>query len=362
MVRPRGLFHTVLAMLLSCPLASQTKIEAVDGLVKQLPSFRAPDTVAGEYFFGLGGIACTDDGTLFIGDDKEGCIRVFNLDSQKELFKFGRIGSGPGEFRKIGGIKLMSEKRLFALDYTLMRCTVFDQDGSLRKTIPLTSPAADADFISDDSLITCGFMFERGFKPLRIVSVAKQVEVAVFGQIFEPRKGLIKIAERSRMFNKDLYRTSGSRLLLDRANHKVVYSQMNPYILVLYDLKTMTGQIFSKGVEFNDEDQLEVQKTDNSITFSMKPSARVLNPMRIGTFIVVPIFSADHMTNYLDCYTMKGEFVKRFGIPPLSVDARPFASTAKGEEELLVLVVNNQRLNWVERFSISEAFKSLARH
>lgn len=343
----------IIACLLVGAAYGQQKIPVTEGAIRRLAPFGAPDTIAGTYFYGLSGIACTEDGKLFLSDQQAGCVRIFSLESQKELFRFGRIGGGPGEFKRFGRLKLLRGRRIIAVDNDLLRASVFSEDGKLLRTISLKSITDDVDFIGEDSLVVCSFRFESNFKPLRIVGISSGTVLTEFGEIIETQKGIIKIIDAIAPENREFYRGwIGNVLVLSDQRH-ILYSQRHPYVLVRYDLKTRVAQRFEVPLEISVEDQLLIERTEGGRRYSSKPSGQVLQPMACGSFIFVSIFSADAQTNCLDCYSQNGEFKKRFKIPALAKNVVPMWSALRGDKELLLLMRDYLRINWVERFSLT---------
>lgn len=341
--------------------APQQKTSVVDGKIKRLKPFGMPDTAGGNYFSGVNSLACTDDGKLFLSDQQTGSIRVFSLETGKELYKFGKIGSGPGEFRTIGRLNMISGQRIAVLDNTLLRCSIFFEDGRLQRTIPLKSRVDDIAFIGDDAMVVCTFMFDLNFKPLRLMRISTSSVLAEFGEIVDPRRGLIETFDALAPDNRDLSTGWMGNVLVASQDQQLIYSQRHPYVLVKYDLASRSGVRFNMGIDIDVEDQLFINRTEGFRNFEQKPSGQVLTPKLCGSIIIVPIFSVDGQTNYLDCYADNLQLKARYRIPALPKNVWPIWSTFKSNSELLVLVRDRLRINWVERFSIDIAYKSTNR-
>lgn len=103
----------------------------------------------GEYALALPrSLAVDKAGDLFILDDKESCIRVFDH-SGKYLKTIGRKGQGPGE---IGGASSMSiplgSNELIVVDISNSRLAFFSTDGRFIKNVPLRGTISGVTFDS----------------------------------------------------------------------------------------------------------------------------------------------------------------------------------------------------------------------
>ena len=77
-----------------------------------------------------------------------------------------------------------------------------------------------------------------------------------------------------------------------------------------------------------------------------------MSPQLFNNKIIFPIFSLDALVNYLDVYSLNGNFEKRFSIPPLpGLYAYKAIFNANGNE-MFVIVGNKDRLFWIEKFKI----------
>ncbi|MFH0991228.1 MAG: 6-bladed beta-propeller [bacterium] len=330
-------------------------MKAIKGKITKISSFGFPDTTNDIYFYGIRSIECSEDGKLYLADQQAGSIRVFSLKTGSELFRIGKIGSGPGEFKTLGPMKIFHDKQLSVIDNTLRRCTIFSENGKLIRTISLERLTDDIDFINGTQLITSSFLLDQQFKPLRIISLKNNRILDEFGKIIEPKEGLLKL------FNNNLLKNSARSMLssfgmtnvvLLADNQSVLYSQRNPYILIRYDLKTKTIEQVNPSVGFDTQSGLDIQIIDRGSSMQMNNSGSALGIKNGWTHLLVPIISIDGQSNYLDCYSLSGVFSKRLIIPPLKKGLKVFGAAFKGNQELLLLVSNELHLNWVERFSI----------
>jgi hypothetical protein len=73
---------------------------------------------------------------LIVADDGDNSIKSFRMTGQLE-WRFGRAGSGPGEFRQLQDIAIDSAGNVVAYDSGLERLTVIDPSGRLLRVLPL---------------------------------------------------------------------------------------------------------------------------------------------------------------------------------------------------------------------------------
>ncbi len=105
------------------------------------------------------GIALSADGKIYVVDSKHGQVKV--LDQQGQfLFKFGGIGSEPGQFNLPEGIALDSQQNVYVCDALNGRIQQFSPDGrlksiqkaGLKKPTTLQIDAANKFYIVDSEL------------------------------------------------------------------------------------------------------------------------------------------------------------------------------------------------------------------
>lgn len=86
-----------------------------------------------ETFTRIGGAVRLRDGRFVVADERD--LRVSVYDTRgKQLTRFGRNGSGPGEFRSLGGIWLAGGDTIVSWDSRLRRLTRFLPDGTVAGT------------------------------------------------------------------------------------------------------------------------------------------------------------------------------------------------------------------------------------
>jgi hypothetical protein len=79
-------------------------------------------------------VAQTPDGLLIVLEQQAREIRVYGRDGRL-VRRFGRSGSGPGEFRSPGAMG-SSGDTIWVYDYANARLTLFRTDGTLLETVP----------------------------------------------------------------------------------------------------------------------------------------------------------------------------------------------------------------------------------
>lgn len=94
---------------------------------------------AEEYTFGkVAGLVVAGDGRIYVGDTQALEVRVYSPGGEF-LFRFGRDGEGPGEFRNISGLARAPEG-VAVMDGTLSRVTVSTGDGEFVRSFRLQRP------------------------------------------------------------------------------------------------------------------------------------------------------------------------------------------------------------------------------
>ncbi len=78
--------------------------------------------------FKMGWCDIDDSGTLFIVDDSEQDIKVYDRDG-KYIKTIGRKGQGPGEFGRIACIKILNNGNIIVSESRLRRLNVFSSEG-----------------------------------------------------------------------------------------------------------------------------------------------------------------------------------------------------------------------------------------
>lgn len=66
---------------------------------------------------------------LYVTDAAEHQVKVFDLDSTKFLFAFGKLGDGPGDFYSPAGLAVNSAGEVFVVELFNARISVFTPDG-----------------------------------------------------------------------------------------------------------------------------------------------------------------------------------------------------------------------------------------
>lgn len=97
-----------------------------------------PDGPPETQFGSIAGIGVDDAGSLYVADGQDYEVRKFDPAGQF-LIRFGRQGSGPGEFSKIDGLALLADSRVAVVDGVENRLSLFDSStGEYREqwTIP----------------------------------------------------------------------------------------------------------------------------------------------------------------------------------------------------------------------------------
>lgn len=99
------------------------------------------------------------DGRIVVANGGTNELRFYGPDG-RHLFSGGRTGEGPGEFRDLQRVWLVSGDSLLAYDFGPTRLSVFTLDGEFVRTLSVTSPEARQILVrgplDDGSLIATG--------------------------------------------------------------------------------------------------------------------------------------------------------------------------------------------------------------
>lgn len=154
-----------------------------------------------EYVFGeIAGVVASKDGRVYIADAQAAEVRIFS-EAGDLLGRFGRDGEGPGEFRDISGLGRAPAGGVATLDGSLSRVSVFQSDGTFRRSFKLERPYV---MIRRGSPIRfdaagrfydqAGFSVRPGVDTLGVVRYASDgsVEDTVVAIIHEPRQIMLQ--------------------------------------------------------------------------------------------------------------------------------------------------------------------------
>jgi hypothetical protein len=100
------------------------------------------DSLPGQSLFGIATAARLSTGEVLLASGSDGEIRVFDT-SGRLLRRFGRLGSGPGEFARLWSAWLLSNDTILVYDIAARRLTHLSPAGSLITTmqVPLAGTA-----------------------------------------------------------------------------------------------------------------------------------------------------------------------------------------------------------------------------
>jgi hypothetical protein len=106
------------------------------------PLTAAERRLSGAMFANVGAVADGPDGALYVLDNQDLKVVVFNPDGTLRRVFAGTKGHGPGEFDRPRDIALTNAGEVYVLDQSLSRIEVFDTSGVYRRTLILgtTSP------------------------------------------------------------------------------------------------------------------------------------------------------------------------------------------------------------------------------
>jgi hypothetical protein len=152
-----------------------------------------PDTshVDSKFYYDLHRMELNENGMLLLADNSINCVRVIDPNNNKELFFFGSNGKGPGEFQFINELEFNTEVGIITIDNLLLRATIFDNNGKVKRIIKLMQFTDDVDFIDDSLLIISRYQLEFDYKTIQIISINEEKLKYSFGPFLEPRKSFI---------------------------------------------------------------------------------------------------------------------------------------------------------------------------
>ncbi len=119
-------------------------IVTIWGEVSDLPLWRLADLpdleisgAAAPYLSSIGQVAFRSDGTVLVEDDQSDELRLFDAaGGVKRLI--GGAGQGPGEFQRLTTLTVTGGDTAYAYDRRLRRVSIFDPDGKLVRTFPVS--------------------------------------------------------------------------------------------------------------------------------------------------------------------------------------------------------------------------------
>jgi hypothetical protein len=101
-------------------------------------------------------IAVTRNGTVFVVDRMGPTIRRYDKEGAYQG-TVGRPGSGPGEYRRVGGVAALANGGIAIWDHPNQRITVFDSIGGFAHSFRATNRTPSADLRADSA----GFLYLR---------------------------------------------------------------------------------------------------------------------------------------------------------------------------------------------------------
>jgi hypothetical protein len=333
------------------------QIKIITDNVHRLTPLCAPDTFEGkqDFLYRISDLAFGPTDMLFLLDNVNHAVRVVSISKGKEILRFGKEGAGPGEFRLLNRIRYSAKKGLMAIDPVLRRATFFDLKGKVINTIPLSFLADDLDFLDDSTYVTSNYVLSADHEPILVRNVHNGRILAHFGSILEIQKGLInriKSSPNSKIDREMMSYSGVTSITSIRDSNRLIYTQRNPYCLISYDLRTQVGHQFNVSLPFASDDNIVYKTTSNSRELGFRRSPRILKFGIVRNMICVPIFSEDVQTNFLDVYDKGGRFQGRFLVPPIAKGLNVLSATFDAKGVMLVLVMDLNQINWIERFEI----------
>ena len=111
---------------------TNTKLELVEELV-----LGSSEDEADPVLFQPSAFAVSPEGALYIGDNADNAIKIFDA-AGTFIKKFGSRGGGPGEFQDIGTLAFTPDGRLIVADPMAQRVSLFSDDGTFLDSFSIT--------------------------------------------------------------------------------------------------------------------------------------------------------------------------------------------------------------------------------
>ena len=294
--------------------------------------------------------------TIYVSDNSQWCVHVLAAESGRPLARFGRKGQGPGEFMYIARVRFVEALGVGVLDNMLRRITWFDPKGNVKLTLGLDRMSDDFCKLREDTIVVSSYSLERGYKPLRTVSMSTGKVGHEFGTTVEPLEGIRDKIAQSPTAGGDvhLYSFGGmTRVVFAPETGTLVFSQRHPYYLLMFN-DGLAGQRIDVSLPFSTADSMEYKVKSGKRTATIHPSGVVLEPLyaQAQRAIWVASFNATAQQNILDIYNLQGQLRMRLELPSLDRGVKPLSATLLRDSVLALLVRGNNGKCWIERFSV----------
>lgn len=302
----------------------------------------------------------SSDDRLYLLDSQNGSIIVLSAETGDEMFRFGRLGGGPGEFSKLTTrIRYIANRGIIVIDNQLRRATLFDKKGAVLETYPLRWLTDDLVFLSEEELIVSRFLLKPDIQPLHVISAKTGKINRRFGSILEPLDGIFNKVKNSPFAASDIELFSHgwmTKIIFLEKTQRLFFFQSHPYAVCYYDLgKNDIGTYIQAPVPFPTEFFIDYSVKDETRNAKLLPSSTMLTPTLLDSFVVVPILSPKNLNvreNYLDFYSVTRKFVKRFLLPPFSSDTSIGEVMFDADQNVYFLVRNEEWINWIEKYEV----------
>jgi hypothetical protein len=338
----------------------ENEIPVLKDRMRKVFTIGAPEegSVDESRFYDLRGMTISPDDRLYLLDSQNGSIIVLSAETGDELFRFGRLGGGPGEFSKLTTcIRYVENRGIIVIDNQLRRATLFDKNGTVLETYPLRWLTDDLAFLSDEDLIVSRFLLKPDIQPLHIISAKTGKINRRFGSILEPLDGIFNKVKNSPFAASDIELFSHgwmTKIIFLEKTQRLFFFQSHPYAVCYYDLgKNDFGTYIQAPVPFPTEFFIDYSVKEETRNAKLLPTSTMLAPSLLDSFVVVPILSPKNFTkreDYLDFYSITGKFVKRFLLPFFSPDTGIGAVVFDSKKNMYLLLRNEGWTNWIEKY------------
>ena len=223
-------------------------------------AYKEKDETGETRLFNPGRVAVDAGGNVYIGDDTDMAIKVFDPQG-KYLRAIGRKGEGPGEFTYIGDIIPLPDGRLMVTDFQARRTSFFGPDGQFLVSYPWKKNFLRVHWATNSSCTLEEGVYSEASRErwVKTVDFAGE-ELLTFGKFTFPEFKMIRIGEGA--MSTSVPWSPASVLAGDGSRQWLYHCPGDKYLIEVYNQQ---GKLFRKidrpygPVPVTDEDINEIK-------------------------------------------------------------------------------------------------------